>query len=129
MQCQKLTILDLHTFTTLNEYIHMANYNKHVANKAKQSDTAAAYLAALGAKNKKELVTVIGKADIIFNWYTRDNSHDPDNVRFIAKAILDGLVKANVLVDDSRKYINGFIDKFYIDAKNPRVEIEFITRE
>ena len=104
----------------------MANYSKFVANSSKKNDTFIAMTEATSAKNRGEIQPILNKVDIIFHWYTRDLSHDPDNVRFAAKSILDGIVKAGILKDDSRKYINSFCDRYYIDSKNPRVEIEFV---
>jgi len=34
---------------------------------------------------------------------------------------------AGILPDDSRKYVKGFSDNFFIDKEFPRVEIEIIN--
>lgn len=44
---------------------------------------------------------------IKFTWYV-SGRHDYDNVRFAAKYVLDGLVKAEILPDDSPKWVAGF---------------------
>ena len=60
---------------------------------------------------------------ITFKWCTKNRRIDPDNVRFAAKYVLDGLQKNAILPDDSWRWIRGFKDCFEVDAKNPRVEI------
>ena len=62
--------------------------------------------------------------EIVYRWYSRDNRKDIDNVAFAKKFINDGLVKAGVIQNDSRKFIKGFKDEFYIDKENPRVEVQ-----
>lgn len=60
---------------------------------------------------------------IAFEWFTKDRRVDPDNVRFAAKYILDGLTKAKVLPDDSMQWIRGFRDYFAVDKNSPRVQV------
>ena len=49
---------------------------------------------------------------------------DPDGLRgFVAKYILDGLVTAEIIPDDSAKHIVGFTDTFVLDRDNPGIEI------
>jgi Holliday junction resolvase RusA-like endonuclease len=63
---------------------------------------------------------------ICFDWYVKNFRNDPDNIAFGKKYILDGLVKAGVLSDDRHEQIKGFIDKFYVDKKEPKVIINFV---
>lgn len=50
---------------------------------------------------------------------------DPDNLRGVAtKYVLDGLVKAGIIPDDSPKYIHSFEDVFVLDRDNPRIVID-----
>ena len=63
-----------------------------------------------------------------FHWYMKDLRRDPDNLRGVAtKYVLDGLVQAGVIPDDSPKYIAGFTDVFVLDRKNPRIEVTLET--
>jgi hypothetical protein len=50
---------------------------------------------------------------IRFTWYV-SGRHDYDNVRFSAKYVLDGMVKAEVLVDDKPKWVLGFAGDSFI---------------
>jgi Holliday junction resolvase RusA-like endonuclease len=61
---------------------------------------------------------------ITYKWYLKNKRKDIDNVAFAKKFINDGLVDARVLEDDSQRFVVSFEDNFFIDAKNPRVEIE-----
>ena len=71
----------------------------------------------------QNVTQVTDPAYIAFEWFTKDRRVDPDNVRFAAKYILDGLTKARVLPDDSMRWIRGFKDYFAVDKENPRVQV------
>jgi Holliday junction resolvase RusA-like endonuclease len=61
---------------------------------------------------------------IEFDFYEKDERRDVDNVAGVAhKFILDSLVMKGILKDDSQKYVKGFVDKFHVDKKNPRIEV------
>jgi hypothetical protein len=59
-------------------------------------------------------------------YYSKNRRADPDGIRIAAKYILDGLVEANVLPDDSQKWIIGFVDRFDVDRDDPRIEVELM---
>lgn len=60
-----------------------------------------------------------------FYWFTKNEKVDCDNIAFAKKYILDGLVAARVIPNDSRKFIKGFGgDIFEVDTLHPRVEIK-----
>lgn len=93
----------------------------------------------VGAKLKKsnmrtimELISVqkIRKChpmEIIFTWYEPNKRRDKDNISSGGrKLILDSLVKMNILDGDGWKGYGDFDDRFDIDSKNPRVEVELI---
>lgn len=62
-----------------------------------------------------------------YTWYERNRKRDKDNISsFGRKVIQDGLVKAGVLKNDGWKEIEGFSDRFRIDEKHPRVEVEIV---
>ena len=57
--------------------------------------------------------------------YEPDKRRDLDNVSaFGRKCIQDALVDTKVLQDDGWKNIVGFTDEFYVDKKNPRIEVD-----
>ena len=58
------------------------------------------------------------------DWYELNARRDPDNVcGYGHKIILDALVDLGVLIDDGRKYVAGFTDRFFTDKDDPRIEI------
>ena len=105
--------------TDLNTYIKALNSHRLSGNKVKKDNTIIVYSE---AREYPEVEKYPVK--ITYSWYSKDNRKDIDNVCFAKKFINDGLVLAGVLRNDSRKYVSGFEDRFYIDSDNPRVEIE-----
>lgn len=105
----------------LNEIIRAAkqgNRNYQPYAKMKEINTSAvAWTASKLPRNK-------GKVNITITWYEKDRRRDPDNVMAGQKFILDGLVVAGIIKNDSQKYINDILHKFRVDRKNPRIEVE-----
>jgi Holliday junction resolvase RusA-like endonuclease len=97
---------------------HWANY--HVL-KRKHTE-AIALLAKSGLRRVEDY-----PVKIKFNWYCRDRRKDPDNIAFAKKFVLDGLVLAGVLKNDSFKSIAELHDCFHVDENNARVEVEILT--
>jgi Holliday junction resolvase RusA-like endonuclease len=65
------------------------------------------------------------RVNIIITWYEPNRRRDPDNISGGGtKLILDGLVVAGTIKDDSQRYINSIEHRFEVDRDNPRVEIE-----
>ena len=84
---------------SLNETV--AETKKHWSRYASLKKTATE-LVAWNCKAQK-LQPVTERCVLTFDW--PHSRRDPDNQSFGAKMILDGLVKAGVLPDDSRKWI------------------------
>ena len=110
--------------TDLNAYINALNSSRWGGNYIKQIETNRV---AKECRYQKIQPVVNYPVKILYRWYSKDCRKDTDNVAFSKKFINDGLVCAGVLLNDSRKYIVGFSDEFYIDRENPRVEIEVST--
>lgn len=107
----------------LNTYIKALNGSRWGGNDIKQVETQrVAYEARLARISPITAYPV----RILYRWYSPDQRKDTDNVAFAKKFINDGLVQAGVLENDSRKFVAGFADEFFIDKENPRVEIEII---
>lgn len=107
--------------TDLNAYIGALNSSRWGGNAIKQSETNRVMYEALQAK--LGAITAY-PVKLEFRWYAKDKRKDIDNTAFAKKFVLDGLVEAGVLADDSRKYVSGFSDEFFVDKENPRVEVE-----
>jgi len=73
----------------------------------------------------QRLKPVDAPVKIVFRHYRPNRRKDPDNVAGGAqKAILDGLVKAKILPDDTMRYISSLHHYFQIDRKKPRIEVQ-----
>jgi hypothetical protein len=120
-----MTILTIKgELTDLNTYIKALNGNRWSGNDIKQVETErVAYEARLARLKPVEKYPV----KITYRWYSPDQRKDTDNVAFAKKFINDGLVVAGILENDSRKFISGFADEFYIDKSNPHVVVEIET--
>lgn len=115
-----------YTFPSLNEYIAAMNQNRHIANKMKQewTDTVA-----WEAKRQK-LVPYTTPATFSFMWLEKNAKRDPDNIIFAKKFILDGLVMAGIIPNDTQKWVRGFNAERWMVVKDPRrVGVEVAIRE
>lgn len=106
-------------FPSLNDFVNAANRSRWSGADMKRRETKRVRDAALRAG----LPRMEDRVDIHFHWVEPNARRDLDNIRFAAKFILDGLVVAGVLWDDSRRYVGMLSDSFAIDKRNPRVEI------
>lgn len=67
---------------------------------------------------------------LLFTFYEQDRRRDKDNVAsFARKVIQDALVECGTLQDDGWDYVTGYLDRFEVDKKNPRIVVEFIEQE
>jgi hypothetical protein len=110
--------------TDLNRYIKALNASRWGGNDIKQTET---YRVAVEARAARLQPVTEYPIRIIYRWYSKDQRMDVDNVAFAKKFINDGLVQAGVIENDTRRYIAGFTDEFFIDKNNPRVEVELST--
>ena len=69
------------------------------------------------------------QVNITITWYEPNEKRDPDNIMAGQKFILDGLVAAGVIQNDSQKYVRGIMHRFEVDRQNPRVEVEIVDVE
>lgn len=67
---------------------------------------------------------------LLFTFYEQDRRRDHDNVSsFARKVIQDALVTCGTLKDDGWNDITGYLDWFRVDAKHPRITVDFIEQE
>ena len=105
-----------------NEIIEAAKRNPHEY--ARMKETCTAMVAWLAKK-----LPAYEKVALIITWYEPDLRRDPDNIMAGQKFILDGLVAAGTIPNDSQKYVRGIVHRFKVDRKNPRVEVEIVDME
>lgn len=89
---------------TLNKYINAERTNKYIASSMKKKATEICKISSsilYGFSNPEIL------HDIKVHYIVPNNKIDSDNLYFGIKFILDGMVKAEILKDDSRKYIRN----------------------
>ena len=110
--------------TDLNTYISAERSNRFMGAKIKKENTEMVIAQMMQTDNRKQ-EKIDKPCRINIRWYTRNERKDADNISFSKKFILDGLVKSGILKDDTRKWIRGFTDDFFVDASFPRIEIEF----
>ena len=109
-------------FTHLNDYINAERGSWRAASKIKKRETS---IVQYELMNKTPFKT---PCKIKFTWLIKNNRVDADNRAWSKKMILDGMVKAHILPDDSMKYVIGFVDEFEISDK-VGVRIERIEEE
>ena len=92
-------------FPTLNEYIDCERGSTIAAAAMKKKCTEQVKEQCLS----QQIKPVNGKVDLLFEWHS-STRHDPDNVAFAKKFILDGLQAAGVLENDNRKFIGTMVE-------------------
>lgn len=97
-------------FPTLNEYIDCERGSTIAAAAMKKKCTEQVKEQCLS----QQIESVKGKVDLLFEWHS-STRHDPDNVAFAKKFILDGLQVAGVLENDNRKFIGTMADEIVND--------------
>ena len=106
----------------LNEYTGACRNNKYIGAKMKQDieNTIWIYI-----KQQMKSTKIDSPVKINFKWIEDNKKRDLDNICFAKKFILDALVKANVLRNDTQNFVKGFTDTFEYSNKNSViVEIE-----
>ncbi len=106
-------------FPSLNEVISVSKTHwSHYAKMKKQLTTSVA-LQARAAKLKP----VTKPVRVSCHWYEKSRRRDVDNISHGCKYLLDGLVEAGVLEDDSQRHVPHLEHHFDFDRDNPRVRI------
>lgn len=105
----------------LNDYTKACRGNKYAGAKMKEESERV-----ISAHIRQQLqgVAFKGTVKLAFRWYEPDRRRDLDNICFAKKFILDALVSNGIIETDSWRGVVGFTDEFFIDKKNPRIEVE-----
>lgn len=107
----------LGTLPTLNDHDGANRTNKYIGAKLKKEWTEFVQWQMAG----KEKITE--PCILTFNWLVSSKA-DFDNICFARKYILDGMVKAGILIDDSQKHVLGFGGDYF--TKVPKGEEKII---
>lgn len=105
----------------LNDYITAERTNRYKgAAMKRQSETIVLHAARSLGKYRPD-----GKVRMVYRWYEQTQRRDKDNISsFGRKVIQDALVKGGWLANDGWRNIEDFEDRFFVDRKNPRIEVE-----
>ena len=104
-------------FPSLNDYLRIRNPRQRAALKRELDHRVAWAAKEAGVRPvKRFMVRVV--------WFEPNARRDWDNVRSGIKFVLDGLVAAGVIKDDSRKYVEQCPDRVLTDRARPRVVVE-----
>lgn len=105
----------------LNDYTKACRTNKYAGAKMKLN---AEHLITFYIKQQLRNVAYKNIVKLSFRWYEPNKKRDLDNICFAKKFILDALVSNGVIIADGWRGVVGFTDQFFVDAKNPRIEID-----
>lgn len=109
-------------FASLNQYIDAFRLHRIGANRMKRD---AQNLIIADVLNQLGRLKIHNPIEINYVYYEPNKKRDLDNISgFFHKVFQDALVKAGVIHNDSWHYIIGYSDKFYVDSRNPRIEVE-----
>jgi hypothetical protein len=90
----------------LNEHDNANRVNRFAGAKLKETMTNLVAYQLMG----KPAITA--PCWVTFYW-KHSGKHDPDNIRFACKYVLDGMIKARVLENDNQKWILGFRGDYF----------------
>ena len=105
----------------LNEYTSANRTNPYRGGKMKKDNENAVIWA---IRQQLRDVHINNPVILKYDFYEPNKRRDLDNISsFAHKVIQDSLVKTEVLKNDGWNEITGFLDQFYLDKKNPRIEV------
>lgn len=106
----------------LNDYISAERTNRNKGAKMKADN---GNIVAVAIRQCMMGVHIENPVFMEYKWVEPNRRRDLDNVSsFGRKVIQDALVESGVLKDDGWKYVVGFLDSFYVDKSNPRIEVK-----
>lgn len=98
-----------------NDYIHALNVNRYAGGALKRKFTELVATSARVAMQEQNWQTPSLPVKVHFIWHELNHRRDLDNIRGGAKFVLDGLVMAGAIKDDSQKYISHLSDDVTVD--------------
>ena len=111
----------------LNDYIADCRVNPYKGAETKKVNE---HICRVAIRKALRGVEIKSKVQMIYRWYEKDRRRDLDNISsFGRKVFQDALVSCGVIPNDGWRHIVGFADEFYVDAKNPRIEVEIMEVE
>ncbi len=112
---------------SMNEFIGANRTNGVIGNAMKQSQQN---IVSLYIMQQLKDLHIDKPIRLHYDFYEQNKRRDMDNVSSYArKVIQDALVNCQVIKNDGWGYIQGSSEEFYIDKKNPRIEIAIKEEE
>lgn len=131
MKNESITLELRHNFVSMNEVI---GRNHFLYEKYKKDLTHKAAYCFRSLAKKFGVKTIEKPTFMVFVWYYAEKKNaiktvakDPDNIAFNIKAILDGLVKAKVIKNDTYEYTKYGTLHIPVIVQNPNEEKVVIT--
>lgn len=108
-------------FPSMNEFITANRTHKQKGNNLKKKSQNEIALQLLQQHRKLHIDKPIR---LIYKFYEPNKKRDLDNISgYFHKVFQDALVHCGIIHNDSWQYIVGFSDEFFVDNKNPRIEV------
>lgn len=107
----------------LNEHDNVNRNNKFAGAALKKKMTQQVADALVDEDFKITVPVYIG-----FKWYF-SSKHDFDNIRFAAKYVLDGMIKAGVLPNDNQNWVLGFTGDEFIKVEKGHESVSVLVRD
>jgi Holliday junction resolvase RusA-like endonuclease len=108
----------------LNEYTAANRTNPHKGGKMKKDNEDTVIWA---IRQQLRGLHINRPVILKYDFYEPNKKRDLDNISsFAHKVIQDSLVKTGILKNDGWHEITGFLDQFYCDTKNPRIEVTIV---
>ena len=108
----------------LNEYTSANRTNPYKGGKMKHDNENTVIWA---IRSQLRGIHINNPVMLKYDFYEPNKKRDLDNISsFAHKVIQDSLVKTEVLKNDGWNEIVGFLDQFYLDKKNPRIEVTIV---
>lgn len=108
----------------LNEYTSANRTNPYKGGKMKHDNENTVIWA---IRSQLRGIHINNPVMLKYDFYEPNKKRDLDNISsFAHKVIQDSLVKTEVLKNDGWNEIVGYLDQFYLDKKNPRIEVTIV---
>ena len=104
-------------FPSLNEFYRMGP--REQARVKRECDELVAWCA-----RAQRLPRIKRPVSLSITWVEPNDRRDLDNVAFATKFVQDGLVKAGVLENDTKRHVTSLHHMYGIDRRDPRVVVE-----
>lgn len=106
------------TMPGLNDFLAAVNRHRLMGNKMKQEQTERVAWAA-----KQQLPVFTKAINLTFVYREANRKRDKDNIAFAKKFILDGLVMAGRVPNDTWAWIGDWSEAFVVDAAAPGITV------